>query len=51
MPFQSDTPEGSDTFQWQLWEEIALAYLADEMGQVKNPMIHSLTDALEESEL
>ena len=23
MPFQSDAPEGSDTFWWQLWEEIA----------------------------
>ena len=23
LPFQSDTPEGSDTFQRQLWEEIA----------------------------
>ena len=23
MPFQSDAPEGSDTFRWQLWEEIA----------------------------
>ena len=22
---QSDAPEGSDTFQWQLWEEIAWA--------------------------
>ena len=22
MPFQSDAPEGSDTFRWQLWEEI-----------------------------
>ena len=22
MPFQSDAPEGSDTFWWQLWEEI-----------------------------
>ena len=25
MPFQGDAPEGSDTFQWQLWEEIAWA--------------------------
>ena len=33
---QSDAPEGSDTFQWQLWEEIALACLADEMGQGKS---------------
>ena len=23
MPFQSDAPEGSDTFRWQLWGEIA----------------------------
>ena len=23
MPFQSDAPEGSDIFRWQLWEEIA----------------------------
>ena len=23
MPFQSDASEGSDTFRWQLWEEIA----------------------------
>ena len=22
MPFQSDALEGSDTFRWQLWEEI-----------------------------
>ena len=22
LSFQSDAPEGSDTFQWQLWEEI-----------------------------
>ena len=35
LPFQGDTPEGSDTFQWQLWEEIALACLANEMGQGK----------------
>ena len=25
MPFQGDAPEGSDTFQWQLCEEIAWA--------------------------
>ena len=25
MPFQGDLPEGGDTFQWQLWEEIAWA--------------------------
>ena len=25
MPFQGDAPEGSDTFQWQLGEEIAWA--------------------------
>ena len=37
MPFQSDALEGSDTFIWQLWEEIALADLADNMGQGKNP--------------
>ena len=37
MPFQSDAPEGSDTFRWQLWEEIALAGLADDMGQSKIP--------------
>ena len=23
MPFQSDAPEGSDIFRWQLWKEIA----------------------------
>ena len=23
LPFQGDAQEGSDTFQWQLWEEIA----------------------------
>ena len=23
MPLQSDSPEGGDTFRWQLWEEIA----------------------------
>ena len=35
MPFQSDALEGSDTFRWQLWEEIAKAVLADNMGQGK----------------
>ena len=30
---QSDAPEGSDTFQWQLWEEIAQVSSADNMGQ------------------
>ena len=25
MPFQGDAPEGGDTFEWQLWEEIAWA--------------------------
>ena len=35
MPFQSDAPEGSDAFRWQLLEEIALAGLADNMGQGK----------------
>ena len=38
MPLQSDAPEGSDTFRWQLWEEIASAGLADNMGQVKIPV-------------
>ena len=37
MPFKSDELEGSDTFRWQLWKEIALADLADEMGQGKIP--------------
>ena len=37
MPFQSDAPEGCDTFRWQLWEEIASAGLADDMGQGKIP--------------
>ena len=37
MPFQSDATEGSDTFRWQLWEEIASADLADNMGQGKIP--------------
>ena len=37
MPFQSDAAEGSDTFRWQLWEEIALAGLDDNMGQGKIP--------------
>ena len=37
MPFQSDALEGSDTFRWQLWQEIALAGLADNMGQGKIP--------------
>ena len=37
MPFQNDAPEGSNPFRWQLWEEIALAGLADDMGQGKIP--------------
>ena len=37
MPFQSDAPEGSDTFRWQLWEGIALVGLSDNMGQGKIP--------------
>ena len=37
MIFQSDAPEGSDTFRWQLWEEIVQADLADEMEQGKSP--------------
>ena len=37
MPFESDAPEGSDTFRWQLLEEIALAGLADNIGQGKIP--------------
>ena len=37
MPFQSDAPTGSDTFRWQLWEEIALAGLVEKMGQGKIP--------------
>ena len=37
MPFQSDAPEGSDTFRWQLWEEITLAGLAENLGQGKIP--------------
>ena len=32
---QGDAPEGSDTFQWQLWEEIAGRKLTDEMGRAK----------------
>ena len=51
MPFQSDAPEGSDTFRWQLWEEIALADGAEKMGQGKNPIVHSKTDAPEKSDL
>ena len=27
LPFQGDAPEGSDTFQWQLWEEIVYIYI------------------------
>ena len=39
---QGDAPKGSDTFQWQLCEEIAWRKLADEMGRAKkNPMVHS----------
>ena len=34
---QSDAPEGSDTFQWQLWEEIAQVSSADYMGQGEGP--------------
>ena len=41
---------GSDTFRWQLWGEIALAGLADNMGQGKIPR-YSQTDAPEESDL
>ena len=37
MPFQNDVPEGSDTFRWQLWEEIAQVDLAENMGQGKIP--------------
>ena len=56
MLFQGDAPEGSDTFQWQLGEEIAklademgrarkipmeIAKLADEMGRARKiPMVH-----------
>ena len=35
----------------QLWEEIALMSLADNMGQGKNPTVQSQTDALEEGDL
>ena len=48
MPFQSDAPEGSDTFQCQLWEEIALVSSADNMGQGEGP---TQSDAPEESDL
>ena len=34
---QSDALEGSDTFQWQLWEEIAQVSSADNMGQGEGP--------------
>ena len=34
---QSDAPEGSDTFQWQLWEEIAQVSSANNMGQGEGP--------------
>ena len=37
IAFQSDAPEGSDTFRWQLWEEIASAGVADNMEQGKIP--------------
>ena len=32
---QGDAPEGSDTFQWQLGEEIVGRKLANKMGQAK----------------
>ena len=35
----------------QLWEEIALACLADNFGQGKNAMVPSQSDAPEESDL
>ena len=35
---RSDAPVGSDTFQWQLWEEIAQVSLADNMGQGGGPI-------------
>ena len=34
---QSDAPEGSDTFQWQLWEEIAQVSSTDNLGQGEGP--------------
>ena len=34
---QSDALEGSDTFQWQLLEEIAQVSSADNMGQGEGP--------------
>ena len=37
MPFQSDALEWSGTFRWLLWEEMAWARLADNMGQCKIP--------------
>ena len=36
MPFQSDALEGSDTFRWQLWEEIAEAGLTEIWDKVKS---------------
>ena len=38
MLFQSDAPEGSDTFRWQVLEEIVEVGLAENMGQVKIPV-------------
>ena len=35
MPFQSDAPERSDTFQWQLWEEIARRAWLKKLDKVK----------------
>ena len=34
---QSNAQEGSDTFQWQLWEEIAQVSSADNIGQGEGP--------------
>ena len=49
---QGDASEGSDTFQWQLGEEIAGGgNWLTKWDKLKNPMILSQTDALEESDL
>ena len=37
MPFQSDAPEGSNTFQWPVIERNREADLADEMGHGNSP--------------
>ena len=52
MLFQGDAPEGSDTFQWQLGEEIAWAEIGWWNGMSKKNSHGTLqSDAPEESDL